>query len=398
MANVGFREWLAIGQAIASKNLLRYGGKFTDRFEQRFGKYLGAKHVLTVQSGTGALQAALAAAGIGPGDEVLVPAYTWMATAAAPVMVGAVPIMVDIDESLTIDPKDIERKITPYTRAIIPVHMVNAPCDMDAIMKIAKKHNLVVIEDACQSVGIPYKDRFTGAIGHLGALSFNQYKNINVGEGGAVVTNDDRYFARARNYHDLGSFVRNHEETFNEPTFIGGNMRATEIDGAMLGVQLDKLIPMLAKFQARRKAVLPLLKGRGFKVSPHHSPDNAMTLTVIFDKREDAIAFSKIGGVYRLQDNSKHVYTNWEPILSQRAFHPKMNPWAWANRPIEYSADMCAKSLDILERTCRIKLDGRMPTPVLVHRMKAAIAAWNAQGAQPVETPIATAPMTSAAA
>ena len=133
------------------------------------------------------------------------PAYTWMATAAAPVMVGAVPVLVDIDESLTIDPADIERKITPYTRAIMPVHMLNLPCNMDAIMAIAKKRKLLVIEDACQAVGVRYKDRYCGAIGDAGAFSFNAYKNINIGEGGAVITNDDRIFARARKYHDLGS-------------------------------------------------------------------------------------------------------------------------------------------------------------------------------------------------
>lgn len=377
MASVGVGEWLAVGRAIASKNLLRYGGSFTENFEQRFATYLKAKHVLTMQGGTGALIAALAAAGVGPGDEVLVPAYTWMATAAAPVMVGAVPVMVDINESLTIDPADIERKITPYTRAIIPVHMVNAPCDMDAIMKIARKHNLMVIEDACQSVGVPYKDRFTGAIGHLGAHSYNQYKNINVGEGGAVITSDDRLFARARNYHDLGSFVRNHEQTFNEPTFVGANMRATEVDGAMLGVQLSKMIPMLARFQKRRAAIAPLFEGkRGFRISPHNSPENAMTLTVIFDRIDEAKRFSKETGAFRLQDNSKHVYTNWEPILSQRTFHPKMNPWNWAQRPIEYTPDMCARSLDILERTCRIDLGGRAPTMLLKKRWAAKIAAF----------------------
>lgn len=377
MASVGFGEWLAVGRAIASRNLLRYGGSFTDKFEQRFAAHLKAKHVLTVQSGTGALTAALAAAGIGPGDEVIVPAYTWMATAAAPVMVGAVPVLADINESLTIDPADIERKITPFTKAIIPVHMVNAPADMDAIMKIAKKHRLVVIEDACQSVGVPYKDRVTGAIGDLGAVSFNQYKNINIGEGGAVITSDDRLFARARNFHDLGAFVRGHDQTYNEPVFVGANMRATEIDGAMLGVQLTKLIPLLERLTRRRAALAPLFEGRrGLRISPHNSPANAVTLTVIFDRVEDAMRFSKETGAFRLQDNSKHVYTNWEPILSQRAFHPKMNPWAWAQRKIDYSADMCARSLDILERTCRIDLGGRAPTALLKRRWSNRIEAF----------------------
>src|SRR6185503_13656684 len=133
-----------------------------------------------------------------------------------PVMVGAVPILVDIDESLTIDPADIERKITPHTKAIIPVHMINLTCAMDQIMAIAKKHNLQVIEDACQAVGVRYKDRYCGAVGDAGAFSFNSYKNMNIGEGGAFVTNDGALYARARNYHDLGAPIRGHEETFNQ--------------------------------------------------------------------------------------------------------------------------------------------------------------------------------------
>jgi dTDP-4-amino-4,6-dideoxygalactose transaminase len=377
MATVGLREWIAVGEAIADGQLLRYDSKrqFTDRFEKRLGAMIGAKYVLCVKGGTGALIAALAAAGVGPGDEVLVPAYTWMSTAAAPVMVGAVPILVDIDETLTMDIADLERKITPFTRAIMPVHMLNLPSNMDAIMAIAKKHNLLVIEDSCQAVGVRYKDRHLGAIGHAGAFSFNKYKNINIGEGGAVITSDDRIFARARNYHDLGSFVRGHEQTFNEPTFVGTNMRATEIEGAMLNVQLSKLGPTMARLRKRRDMVEEILaKSTKFRISPHNDRPNAVALTVIFENREDAVEMGKQRGVFRLQDNSKHVYTNWEPILSKRTFHPKLNAWSWAQREIEYSPDMCARTLDILERTCRINLGEQYPMPVMRYLAQRLVA------------------------
>lgn len=377
MARPGLREWLAAGRVIAGGNMLRYGDPngYTARFEQRFGKHVGAKHVLAVQSGTGALTAALAAAGIGPGDEVIVPAYTWMATAAAPVSVGAVPVLADIDESLTIDPADIIAKITPHTRAIIPVHMVNAPCDMDAIMAIAREHNLIVIEDACQAVGIPYKDRFCGAIGDAGTYSFNAFKNMNIGEGGALTTNSEKLFARARNYHDLGTFVRGHEETYNEPTFIGSNMRVTEIDGAMLGVQLSKLGPALERNRKRRAAVAEVVAGgSGYRMSPHLDEAQAMTATILFDRTEDAARFGALPGAYCLSDNSKHVYTNWEPILSKRTFHPDMSPWKWAKREIEYTPDMCKRTLDILARTCRVELGGRAPIPLLKRRVRGMLA------------------------
>jgi len=177
MPRVGAMELITLSRVIASGQLLRYrGGEhgFTTQFEKDLTKKLGVKHALTVNSGTSALVSALAAAGIGPGDEVLVPAYTWVATAIAPLAVGAVPILVDVNESLTIDPEDIKRKITPYTKAIIPVHMLNLVCDMDAITAIAKQHRLQVIEDACQAVGVTYKGRRVGTIGEVGAFSFNQ--------------------------------------------------------------------------------------------------------------------------------------------------------------------------------------------------------------------------------
>jgi dTDP-4-amino-4,6-dideoxygalactose transaminase len=370
MPAMGFREWIAAGQAIADGQLMRYADKahFTARFERELGEHVGAKHVLTVNSGTSALIAALAAAGIGPGDEVLVPAYTWMATAAAPVQVGAVPILVDINETLTIDPEDIRRKITPYTRAIIPVHMVNAPCDMDAILAIAREHNLVVIEDASQSGGVRYKDKYCGAIGDLGAYSFNKMKNMNIGEGGAVLTNDDAFFVRARSYHDLGAMVRGHEDNFNEKEFVGVNMKVTEIQGAMLRVQLKKVQPLLKRMQKRRAMLAEILsQSPHFKVTPHNDPASAVSLSILAPTRETAIELTQRRGVWnRLRDSSKHVYTNWEPILAKRTFHPKMNAWAWAKRPIDYSPDMCARTLDILDRTCVINLGLRYPDPVMV--------------------------------
>lgn len=364
MARVGLLEWFAVGRAIASGRLLRYGDTpgEVDRFEARLCAYTGARFALTVDHGTSALTAALAAAGIGPGDEVLVPAYTWMSTAAAPLHVGAVPVLVEINESLGIDPADIERKITPYTKAIMPVHMVNAPADMDAVMAIARRRKLVVIEDACQAGGVPYKGRFCGAIGDAGAFSFNRYKNVNIGEGGALITSSEKIFARSRNYHDLGAFVRGHADTYDEPTFVGHNMRATEIEGAMLNVQLSQLRGYIRRLRARRRALEPIYAdAEGFRISPHNDPDSAVSLTVLFDRASDAIAFSRHRGARRLLDNSKHVYTNWEPLLAKRTFHPKFNPWAWANREIDYSPDMCPRTLNIMSRTCVVNLGPQFP-------------------------------------
>ncbi|MBP1872984.1 8-amino-3,8-dideoxy-alpha-D-manno-octulosonate transaminase [Ensifer adhaerens] len=373
MARVGMREWLALAPVFASGKLARFssdGNGPLTRFEADFSAKFGVEHVLTVSSGTGALIAALAAAGVGPGDEVLVPAYTWIATAGAALAVGAVPIIVEIDETLTMDPADILRKITPYTRAIIPVHMANMVCDMERIMQIARDHGLIVVEDACQAVGLPYKGVRVGTIGDAGAFSFNQFKNINIGEGGAVVTNDPRLFARARMYHDIGALFRGHLDNANEPPMLGINLKASQIQGAMLNVQLKKLDPMIRRMRRHYDAIAEILSSsNAMRIGPHNDQDNAAGLHVIFDTAEEAQAFAAENkrGVYRLYDSSRHVYSNWLPVLEQRTANPKMNPYAWTSRKIEYAPDMCPRSLDILKRTCRIGLGENYPLPLMTY-------------------------------
>lgn len=369
MPRVGFRELANLGQVVANGELLRYsrGPKgFTARFEADLARLIGVQHVLTVNSGSNALIAALAAAGVGPGDEVLVPAYTWVATALAPIAVGAVPVLVNIDESLTIDPLEIEKQITPHTRAIMPVHMLNLVCDMDAIMDIARRHKLLVIEDACQGVGITYKGRRAGSIGDLGAFSFNHHKNITSGEGGAVLTNNERYFVRARMFHDPGSFIRGHEPT-NEPVFAGLNCRVSELTGAVLHGQLTKLEPLLARLRARFPAVAEIFAGQPHcRPSRHNDLANAVSLTVLFDDPEEAKAFGQTRGAGRLIDTGRHVFTNWEAVLTKRSFHHRMNPHQWAHRDITYNVEDYQTTLDILSRTCRVSLGPEYPLPAMM--------------------------------
>ncbi len=377
MPKPGIRECVAVGRAIAAGNLLRHEGplQLTSRFETRFAEHMGSQHALAMTSGTTALHAAMTAIGVGPGDEVLVPAYTWIATAAAPALAGAVPVLVDIDESLTMDPADLEKKITPHTKAIIPVHMANAPCDMDAIMEIARRHNLRVVEDACQAVGVSYKGRMCGSIGDIGVFSFNHFKNMNIGEGGAVVTNDAALFKRIMNFHDLGAWARPGYAEGGEPSFISGHARVTEIQGAMLDAQLSRLPGYIRGLTRSRAAVAGVLADKSdLRLSPHHDVDSAAGMTVIFETEREAIRYAERPGAYRLFDNSKHVYTNWKPILEKRSAHRDLNPWAWAHREISYDASTCARTLDILRRTCRIYLSERWPTPVARWKARALAA------------------------
>lgn len=379
MPRVGVRELVALSRVIASGKLLRHdaGGRgFTSRFENQLKEKIGVKHALVVNSGTSALIAALVGAGIGPGDEVLVPAYTWVATAIAALAVGAVPVLVDINESLTIDPEDIKRKITPYTKAIIPVHMLNLVCDMDAITAIAKQYSLKVIEDACQAVGASYKGRRVGAIGEAGAFSFNQHKNLTSGEGGAVLTNDDRIFTRSRMYQDAGAYTRKFDFEDNQPAFAGVNFKVSELTGAVLHAQLPRLDPLLRRLRNRRKTMTKYLsRSRKLRISPHNDPSSAIGLSVIFKRPEDAKAFAAHRGVQRLIDISRHVYTSWVPVLTQRTFDDRMNPYRWAHREITYSADECSSTLDILERTCHVSLGAEYPAAFMRFRARMLLKA-----------------------
>ena len=360
MYAINNEEINAVTKVISNKQFMRYrGGEggFTETFEKGLCNKFNVEHALTVNSGTSALICALAALGVGPGDEVIVPAYTWVASALAPLAVGAVPVIADINDSLTLDPEDIERQITPYTKAIIPVHMINLPCDMDAIMKIAQKHNLLILEDACQAVGVSYKGRRLGTIGDAGAYSFNMYKNITCGEGGAMVTDDDRTYVRALIYHDAGSFTRSYVDEVDEPFFPGVNYRVSEIQGAILGEQLKRLDGILAELKKRRKIMTEVfVKTEQFQVVEHNSPDDAVGLAISFDSPEEASVFKNKHNLGLLIASGRHVYTNWEPLLEQRAFHPKMNPFNWAQRNIEYTNDMCLKTLEILSRSINIPL------------------------------------------
>ncbi|HEY4418166.1 MAG TPA: DegT/DnrJ/EryC1/StrS family aminotransferase [Pseudonocardia sp.] len=363
-----FREMAAAVRVLARNDLARYSGggaSETARFESELGRMLGVEHALAVNSGTSALIGALVGAGIGPGDEVLVPAYTWVATAAAPLAVGAVPVLVEIDDSLTMDPADLARKITPHTRAVIPVHMLNLVCDMDAIMKAAADHDLVVIEDTCQAIGVRHHGRRVGSIGHVGAFSFNQHKNITSGEGGAVVTNDRRIFARAAMHHDVGSYERpGWIET--EALFPGVNHRMPELSAAVLRPQLAALDAQLDRRRERRRMVLDRVASgswTGVTSARHHDEADAVGLALTFDDPAQARKFGEVRGARRLIESGRHVYTNWQSVIAKRSFHPRFDPHAWAHREIDYGPDACPATLEILARTCSVELAPEVPTP-----------------------------------
>jgi 8-amino-3,8-dideoxy-alpha-D-manno-octulosonate transaminase len=213
-------------------------------FEREFAARMQTRYALGVTSGTAALQCAVAALEIGPGDEVILPAWTWHSCFNAIVLAGALPVFAEIDESFNIDPDDLESKLTPQTRAIMAVHLQGNPCDMDRILSIARKHKCRVIEDCAQSVGASYKGRPLGSMADISIYSLQLNKTITTGEGGAVVTNDPVLFERASRFHDLGSLRVPHEKVTGGrrlDSFPGTNFRMSEFTGAVLLAQLRKL-------------------------------------------------------------------------------------------------------------------------------------------------------------
>jgi dTDP-4-amino-4,6-dideoxygalactose transaminase len=299
---------------------------------------------------------------------VLVPAYTWISTAAAPVLLGAIPVLVEIDATLTMDPADLESKITPRTRAVVPVHMLNLPADMDRIMDIARRHGLLVVEDACQAVGVTYRSRHLGSIGDAGAFSFNQHKNIRAGEGGAVLVDDERTYVRAAMLHDVGAYTRG-RLTHDELPFVGMNLRMPEVSSAVVRPQLRRLHKRMARQAERREIMLDALATRSdVSVSPHNDPSAAVGLTVCFDDPEAARHFASARGVNRLIDTGRHVYPNWQPILGRRCYDERVSPWN--GHDIDY-VDSYTATTAILERTCSVSLDPDVPLPVMRRVAKA---------------------------
>ncbi|MEM3590805.1 MAG: DegT/DnrJ/EryC1/StrS family aminotransferase [Candidatus Bathyarchaeia archaeon] len=223
---------------VLNSGLWGIGGSKKKEFEEKFARYQHAKYGVAVTSGTTALEISLRSLGIGCGDEVIVPSYTFMATAIAVFYVNAIPIFADIDpETYTIDPKSIESLISDKTKAILPVHIGGRPADMDALLSIAEKNGLHIIEDACQAWGAEWKGRRVGAIGDIGAFSFQSSKNITSGEGGIIVTNNEELYVKAWSLHNCG---RMPEKAWYEHYLPGANYRMTEFQAAVLLVQMER--------------------------------------------------------------------------------------------------------------------------------------------------------------
>lgn len=252
--------------------------RLVSKFENEFAAYCGSRYAVTCANGSVALRLALMASGVRPGDEVIVPPYTFIATASIVIEANCVPVFVDIDpETYNLDPSKIEAAITPRTKAIIPVHFAGQSCDMDAIMKIADNHNLFVIEDAAHAHGGEYKGKKLGTIGHAGCFSFQSSKNLNAGEGGIVITDDEKLFDKINSLRNVG---RVKDGQWYEHHFLGCNYRITQFQAALLSSQLKRLDEQtkardengkyLSELLSGIDGITPLTRGHGETIHTYH--------------------------------------------------------------------------------------------------------------------------------
>jgi 8-amino-3,8-dideoxy-alpha-D-manno-octulosonate transaminase len=255
-------------RVIQSRSLFRYYGVDlqgeVEAFESEFARFLGVSHALAVASGTGALHVALSALGVGPGQEIILPAYLWVSVVAAVVNLGAIPVVADIDQTFCLDPADVQRRITPRTRGIIAVHMSGAPADAPALLKIARDHGLFLLEDCAQCNGGSIEGKKVGTFGDMGIFSFQMNKNMSSGDGGCVVTNDQRLYHRAVACHDTGyARDQNGRAIFDDLDLClwGRGYRLDELRAAILRVQLKKLPTITAHMRRSKYRIRHELEG-----------------------------------------------------------------------------------------------------------------------------------------
>lgn len=291
---IGKEEQQAVNEIFTSGSLF-YNGKRVKQFEEMFARYLGVKYAVAVSSGTAALKTALVAAGVGPDDEVITQSFTFVATVEAIVDVGATPVIVNIDETYNMDPSELEKAITPATKAIIPVDMLGVATEIDQINDIAKANNLLVIDDCCESLGATWGERKLGADYDMAAFSFDNGKTITTGEGGMIATNNLDWYKLCMEYRDHG-----HENNPERPRgrdthrIHGFNFRTTELNAA-IGIQQLKKLDYIVELNRRNHAILKKalsdINGLKFRKIPEKCKPLCDTLIFNFPTKNVAIEF-----------------------------------------------------------------------------------------------------------
>ncbi|MBI1940482.1 MAG: DegT/DnrJ/EryC1/StrS family aminotransferase [Acidobacteria bacterium] len=337
-------------------------------FEKEFAAHQNTKYSVAVTSGTTALMTAMAALEVGPGDEVILPAWTWYACYDAILFAGALPVFAEVDDSMNLDPTDIEHRITPRTKVIMAVHILGAPADMDAILPIAKKHKLKVLEDCAQCVGVKYKGRPVGSIGHCGIYSFQVNKTISPGEGGAVVMSDPYVFERAARFHDVGTLRSGHAQVLAQPArmklFAAAQYRMSEFTAAVMRAQLRKLDRIVGDFQDKTTRVTKGIEDLpGIQFRKKNDAEGGLGNWVFFrasgkEQRDQFIKAMRAENVNAGPMGGSVILPIEPHIESKHTLQPNWPSFSTPEgKAIQYGAASCPRTIDVWNRYVGVPMD-----------------------------------------
>ena len=360
---IGAEELAEVTEVIASRHLTRFGPDDPSfpakvrRFEETVAELAGTGYALAVNSGTSALFLALVGLGIGPGDEVIVPGFTYVATISSVVYARARPVLAEVDETFDLDPADVEARITPRTRAIIAVHMLGNPARIAELRAVADRHGLALVEDCAQAFGATYGGRWVGAHGAAGTYSFNEYKTITCGDGGMIVTDDEGLYERCFAMHDQGHAPDRLGSKYATRPFLGMNFRMTELSGAVLLAQLHRLDAIRAHLRANKaivRAALADLTGLEFRSLADPDGDVATHCVVVLPSAAIARDIAAEVGSITLAESGWHVYTNMEHVLEKRTVTGKGCPFdcrCFNEEDVVYRRGMLPRTDELLARS-----------------------------------------------
>ena len=360
----------AVKDLLLSGDLFRYQSQdgLCRKFEKDFAEKIGVKYAHLVTSGTNALVCSLIAGGVREGDEVIIPAYTFVATASAVLIAGAIPVVCEVNQSLQLDLAHAGKLINSRTKAIIPVHMDGFACDMTALLEFSTKYNLLVVEDACQSLGGKFKGDFIGSIGDFGCFSFNKDKILTSGDGGIVVTNSREHYERICCISDGAfSFSPHHQNFFEDiKPALGYSMRVSEITAAILNIQLKKMDMILFRYRERKKILQSHLENNPFIDVPFGADIEGDCGINIYINCADAGKSAVLGKALRDKRipvippsmRPGHVVWKWGKMLNKDAFFDNSrNPYAKTDVKYDYSAFNFISSMENVSRTLKLEID-----------------------------------------
>jgi dTDP-4-amino-4,6-dideoxygalactose transaminase len=341
----------------------RFQGKVV-KLEREMARRSQVRHALAVNSGTSALLVALVGLGVGPGDEVIVPGFTFVASISSIVYAGAVPVLGEVDRTLNLDPEDVKNKITPRTKAIMAVHMMGNPARLDELMAVADEHDLFLIEDCAQAFGASYKGLPIGSMGHVGTFSFNVFKTVTSGDGGMIITDDQDLYRRCFAFHDQGHAPLRDGVELGKRPFLGLDFRYTELQAAVLLAQIRKVPSMLDHLRANKrrfKSAIAGLPGLEFREVIDPQDEIGTMLTVILPTSEVARRIANDLDTTVIAEAGWHVYSNMEHLLEQRVVNPVGCPFScphYAQRggQMRYWKGMLPQTDDLLARAMNISI------------------------------------------